>query len=122
MQNTNTAATEISPAIKKKNTLPVIGFILMILGPIIMALASLFISSFGYVSKEIANIISWTAIVLPGIGAVISIVSLFLWKKTGKLGHILSITTVVMCNPIFYIFYYVICALSVNVLANLPMM
>ena len=47
----------------------------------------------------------WAAVFLPGIGAVMCIISLFAWRQLGKLRRVLSIFTIAMCNPIFYYLY-----------------
>ena len=121
MENINTP--EISSVnIFQRNKLPVIGFILMLLGPGILMLAGFLTSTLGYAPVIIANIIAWTVIILPGIGAVMSIISLVRWKKTGKLGRALTIVTVVMCNPIFYFYYFIICVIASSTLAGLSWM
>ena len=123
MENASINAPEISLAsAEQKNKISIIGFILMLAGPAILTLAGLFTGAFGYLPNMAANIVSLVSIILPGIGAVISIVSLFRWKKTGKLGRSLAVVTVVMCNPFFYFFYLIFCAISSNTLAGLSWM
>ena len=91
-------------------TLPIIGFLLMLAGPAILILAGMFTSLFGYMPTVIAEIVSWVAFILPGIGAVINcIVLLFLREETGILEHVLASVTVFMCNPFFYLVYFFIC-------------
>ena len=86
----------------------------MLAGPAILILAGVFTSWFGYFSGTVAAIIAGIAIILPGVGAVINgIVLLFFREETGVLGFALAIITVVMCNPLFFLIYYVIC-LSVS--------
>ena len=106
----------------KNNKLADIGFILMLAGPAIILIADLLTGSIGTVSEITANIICWIAIVLPGIGAVLSIISLFMWKKTGTRGHAFAIITVIMCNPFFYFVYIVICGMASKTLAGLSWM
>ena len=104
------------------NWLAIIGFSLMITGPLTLYLAGVYQSQNGNLSKFFASAIMRIAIVLPGIGAAVSIISLCLWKRTGKLGRALSIVTVVICNPFFYFMYFVICSISEEILAGLPWM
>jgi hypothetical protein len=106
----------------ENNKASITGFILMLAGPAILLLAGLLTDTFGYLPETAANIISYVALFLPGIGAVLCIITLFRWKKTRKLGRSLAVVTVVMCNPIFYFFYYFICAISSNTLAGLSWM
>lgn len=123
MENANEVTSEMpSTNSGQGNKLPIIGFILMLAGPIILLLAGFFTETFGYVPEIAANIIAWTAIILPGIGAIISIVSLFKWKKIGKRGRALAIVTVIMCNPFFYFIYLVMCGISSKTLAGLSWM
>ena len=111
--------TYIIRALADVLTLPIIGFILMLAGPAILILAGLFTSVFGYVPGVVAGIIAWTAIILPGIGAVINgIVLLFFREETGVLGYALASITVIMCNPIFYLFYFAICRVTSRNLAG----
>jgi hypothetical protein len=123
MENTNRIVTETqSTSIVLKNKAAIIGFLLMLAGPIILFLAGLFTKSYGDMPKTAANIVSWVTAILPGVGAVISIISLIKWNKTGKLGRALSIVTVIMCNPFFYIVYLFMCMLSSSTLAGLSWM
>ena len=103
----------------ERNKLPIIGFISMIAGPGILMFAGFLTDIFGPFPVIIANIIVWTAILLPGIGVVISIISLVKWRKTGKLGCALAIVTCIMCNPLFYLYYFIICLFSINALAGI---
>ena len=107
---------------KENKKAPIIGFALMLAGPGILILAGFFTEIFGYVSKTAADAIMWAAIIIPGIGAVLSVFSLVLWKKTGNLGRALSIVTVIMCNPIFYFVYLLICGVASRTLADLAWM
>ena len=101
----------------------VIGFILMILGPSILILTGIFAGTLNLVlSKVIAFTIMWIAIILPGIGVILSIISLVLCSKSGRSKHALSIVTLLACNPVFYIYYLVICLMTGNGLAGLPTM
>jgi hypothetical protein len=117
MENTN-----VSESTTQNNKAPFIGFILMLAGPAILILAGLVTGAFGYLPRTAANIVSYVTMFLPGIGAVVCIVTLFRWKKTGKLGRSLAVVTVVMCNPFFYFFYFFICAISSSTLAGLSWM
>jgi len=103
------------------NKLAIIGFALMLAGPMILFLARTLQNQIGDFSEFAAHAIMWITLVLPGIGAVISFVSLIL-KKAGKLGCALSIVTLIMCNPFFYFFYFFICGIMGNTLAGLSWM
>ena len=123
MENTNNGAFEMPSAnIAKNNKAAIIGFILMLAGPAILILAGLFTGAFGYLPRTAASIVSYVTMFLPGIGAVICIVTLFRWKKIGKLGRSLAVVTVIMCNPFFYYIYFIICAISSSTLAGLSWM
>ena len=98
------------------------GFFLMLAGPMLLILAGLCQNSIGDFAKNIAYIIAWAAVILPGCGFAISIVSLFRWKKIGMIGRVLSIVTVVICNPIFFFFYFIVCMLASSTLAGLSWM
>jgi hypothetical protein len=104
-----------------KNRLAIIGFAFMLAGPALIIFAGLLQNWTGDFHKISALIIAWTSVVLPGIGAVISIVSLIL-RKSGKLGKALSIVTLIMCNPFFYYYYFFICMVMGITLAGLPLM
>jgi len=119
----NASTTEMPSAnIVQNNKVPIIGFVLMLAGPVILILAGLFTEALGCLPRTAANIVSYVTMFLPGIGAVICIVTLFRWKKTGKLGRSLAVVTVIMCNPFFYFFYFFICAISSSTLAGLSWM
>ena len=106
----------------QNNRMPVTGFLFMLAGPTILVITGLLTGTFGFLSETVAGIVSWTAIILPGIGVVISIVSLARRNKAGKLGRSLAIVTLVMCNPFFYAFYFFICIIAGNTLAGLGWM
>ena len=105
-----------------KNKFALIGFALLIAGPFALFILSQIQIGMGYFNLPdfLASAIIWTIILLPGIGAVFSAVSLVQWKKTGVSGRVLSIGTILMCNPYFYFFYYVFCAFGGSALAAPP--
>ena len=107
-----------------RNRFALIGFALLAAGPFALFILSQIQIRMGYLNFPdfLASVTIWTIILLPGIGALFSIISLVRWKKTGVSGRILSIVTVLICNPYFYFFYYVFCAYSVVVLTGLPEM
>ena len=107
---------------KAKNTLAIIGFLLMLTGPFALCISHLVTRLFGYITTIAADVIFITASILPGIGAILCIIALFRRKKTGKLGRTLSIVTVIMCNPIFYLIYVFYCSVVSSTLADLPWM
>jgi len=123
METVNIIATEAPSAnLKRKIKMAIIGFVFMLAGPILLFFAVFYTESFGYFSKTAAVIVSWTAIVLPGVGIVFAIIALFQWKKTKILGRALAIVTVVMCNPLFYLYYFLICGIASSTLAGLSWM
>lgn len=121
MENIDTAATLTASNLQQSKA-PIIGFILMLVGPAILMIAGFLTEKIGYVPEIVANIIAWTAMALPGIGAVISIVMLFKWKIMGNLGRALALVTVIMCNPFFYFAYFVMCGIASSTLAGLSWM
>ena len=123
MKDTPTTVVDIPQVLMvRKNKLAITGFVLMVVGPLILLIAGQLQGQIGNFSEFVSNFIMWSAIIFPGVGAIISIVSLFLWNKTGNLGHALSIITLIMCNPFFFFIYYVMCAISSKTLAGLPWM
>ncbi len=123
MENTNAVTPDVESAnLPQENKTAIIGFIFMLAGPMILVLAGVLTDIFGNIPEIAANIVSWTAMALPGIGAVISIVTLFRWKKLGKVERALSIVTVIMCNPFFYFIYFVMCSIASKTLAGLSWM
>lgn len=99
--------------------LAIIGFILMLSGPILLCLMGMIPWT---LPKVIAFAIMWITIALPGIGAILSIISIVLSKKSGKTAHALTIVTLIMCNPVFYLIYAFICSIAGNILAGIPWM
>ena len=126
MEKPDTTIPETLPEISddsvaKKNKLAGIGFACMLAGPAILILASIFTSMFGDMSQTAADIVAWTAAIPPGIGFLIGCIVLVvpsLRKKTGKLGLAFANITVIMCNPIFYLFYLIICDITAAGLAE----
>ena len=108
--------------VKRKNTLAIIGFCLMLAGPAILITASQFFHWKWTFPVVVADIIAWTAFLLPVAALVIGIVSLTRWRRTSVLGRALSVVTVVICNPVFLAAYFFFCMLSIVILANLPLM
>ena len=123
MENADINAPKILPVSTwQKNKWPITGFILMLSGPAVLIAASLLKSAFGNLPQAAANIISLLAAALPGMGAVISIAWLFRRKKMEKLGRALVIVTVLMCNPLFYFYYLLICLIVSSELAGVSWM
>jgi hypothetical protein len=104
------------------NNLPLIGFLIMLSGFAIVIVEIILYNIIGTINSDIGNIITWVTIVLPGVGAVLCIISLFRWKKISLTGQVLSVITVVMCNPWFYMVYFVICSITRDTLAGLSWM
>ncbi|MDR0913908.1 MAG: hypothetical protein LBM65_01900 [Oscillospiraceae bacterium] len=104
------------------NKLPLIGFLIMLSGAAIIIIEIILFNIIGTINSDVGNVITWVTIVLPGIGAVLCIISLFRWKKIGLTGQVLSVLTVVMCNPWFYYIYFIICIISGYTLAGLQWM
>lgn len=122
MVNLTTKRTLTETSDIRRNKLPVIGFALMLAGPVILVLAALFQDWQGDFSEFIAYAIMAIAIILPGSGFVISIISLRLWKKMGAWDRALSIVTAIMCNPFFLLYYCFICLVAGLSLAGLSWM
>jgi hypothetical protein len=104
------------------NKLPLIGFFTMLSGPAIIFLGMIWSINIGNIPLTITDIIIWITILLPGIGAVLCIISLCKWKKIATSGRVISIITVVMCNPAFYYIYFIICLILRHSLAGLSWM
>lgn len=101
-------------------TYPFIGFLLMIMGPVLLGVFGLVMYS--RVPRLLALIVSVICFFLPGIGAVIGTFYLEWSKNKGLLGKALVVVTIIMCNPIFYFLYFVICILMGNAMAGIPLM
>jgi hypothetical protein len=97
------------------------GFFLMLGGPCVLVIPT-FIDFIGYVPDVFAVIFSGAAIILPGIGAILCIASLIKGKLLDKTGRALSIITIVMCNPLFYLVYMAICSAGGHGLAQMSFM
>ena len=122
----NLSTTEIDSAsvsFARKNRLALVGFSLMIAGPLTLLIAGLVQQQIGYFIDFAAIITIWTAILLPIIGAGISVISLVMWKKIGIVGRVVSIVTVlIVCNPIVFVTYYAFCAFGGSRLAAPPLL
>ena len=126
MENPDTTTPETLPEISddsgtNKNKLASIGFAFMLAGPAILILASIFTSIFGHISDATSEIVALIAAIPPGVGFLIGCIVLgvpSLRKKTGTLGLAFAIITVMMCNPIFYLFYLFICGITAAGLAG----
>jgi len=118
MENTDTVSSSVS--LPRKNGLAIIGFVLMLAGPATLIFAGMYTSLFGHISGTVAEKIAWVAAILPGIGVLICLISLFWWKNTGQLGCAFLIVTLTMCNPIFYLVYLVICGMVAASLEGRP--
>jgi len=125
MENTNAdiiQETKPKEIAVKQNKTAIIGFLFMLAGPAVLLLAVFLTNKFGRIPEIAANIISWAAAILPVIGIVISIISLVKWRKTGITGRALAIVTVIMCNPLFYLYYLIDCLIASSTLAGLSWM
>lgn len=105
--------------ISHKGELAKAGVILMLVGPLLLVIQSRISAT---LPELPAMIIMWTTMVLPGIGAVLSIISLIFCHQAGLLSKVLAVVTIVMCNPFFYVVYVFFCVIMGNALAGLPMM
>jgi hypothetical protein len=97
------------------------GFALLLGGPLVLLIPTL-IDLIGTVPVILAFFFSVVSAILPGLGAIICIISLVKGKELDKLGRALSIITIVMCNPLFYRVYFVICFQSGFGLAGISFM
>ncbi|MDR0944360.1 MAG: hypothetical protein LBM41_07515 [Ruminococcus sp.] len=98
-----------------------IGFCLLLGGPAVLLIPTL-IDLIVTVPDILAVFFAFTSAILPGIGAIFCIISLVKGKELDKLGRALSIITIVMCNPLFYPLYFVICMNSGDGLAGMSFM
>ena len=109
---------------KSGKKLAVIGFFLMLAGPVTLIPAR----NLGYSFPDysffgiVSIIITAITFLLPAAGAVLCIIHLVRCKKTGERKNPLSIITLVMCNPFFYFIYFVVCAFLGSPLTGLAMM
>jgi hypothetical protein len=97
------------------------GFFFMLGGPAILLFFSL-LRLIDPLPQIISTVASFSALVLPGIGAILCIASLRKRKELDKVGITLSIITLVMCNPLFYFFWFVICSIAGSELAGMAWM
>jgi len=123
-QTPNTNIPSDTSTKKSGKKLAIIGFLLMLAGPVFLVLTRTTIFYFYSISffRVLSVILTWLAILLPATGAVFCIVSLVRCKKTGEPINALSIVPIAMCNPFFYFMYFVICSLYGNPLAGISMM
>ncbi len=101
-----------------------IGFILMLLGPIILlALGWLLWPIVNDFSEFTLLAIINICLFLPGIGAILSLISLIINKKKEHPSYrMLSFVTLIMCNPFFYFYYFFICSVMRFSVAGIPWM
>jgi hypothetical protein len=110
-----------------KNTISVssknarIGFFLMLGGPAVLTFFYL-LRLIGPFPDIIAAVAGFSAFILPAIGAILCITSLKKRNELDKIGKALSIITLVMCNPVFYFFYFFICSIGGYELAGMAWM
>lgn len=93
----------------------------MLCGPVVLVIPTL-IDAIGNVPTALAYVFAGVAIILPGIGAIHSIISLLNGKELDKIGRALAIITIIMCNPLFYRFYLGICIAGRYGLARMSFM
>ena len=102
---------------------PFIGFLLMWVGPLLLVLMTYLTSDvFSAVSDIAATILAAVCFFLPGIGAILSTFYLESSEDNGLLGKSLATVTIIMCNPLFYILYFLICIFMGNEMAGIPWM
>ncbi|MBO1307124.1 hypothetical protein JZO70_13185 [Enterococcus sp. 669A] len=100
---------------------PFIGFLLLLAGPVLLFIFVETVSVNFFDAPEIfAFVLTTVCFFLPGIGAVIGTFYLELSMNKHLLGKLLVIVTIIMCNPFFYVLYYVICSYVGDVLAGIP--
>jgi hypothetical protein len=85
-----------------------LGFCLMLCGPAVWLIPTL-IELIGSVDGILAAIFFIISVALPAVGAVLCIISLVKGKEPDESGKVLSIITVVLCNPLFYPLYFTLC-------------
>jgi uncharacterized membrane protein YozB (DUF420 family) len=114
--------TETTKPIHQK--LAIIGLTVFFAGPIVMIISG-FLPSILPDRQAIymfGGALGWIAFVLPAIGCIISIISVVMCKKSKVPMHGSAIGVIVMCNPIFYYIYFIMCGLTGYGLAGLAMM
>jgi hypothetical protein len=109
-QNNNTSSKYCKTARK--------GFYTMLAGPALLliwtgilgiALEIVGTSLGGIDFLTLALIIGTIAFFLPLTGLIFAIKSLLHKEELDKTGHALAVITCVMCNPLFYFFYFFVC-------------
>lgn len=100
-------ATPLKPVIRT-NTLSIIGFCLLLAGPALLAFA-VWRRGIETLSQATMDTLAVVAFALPIAGTTAAHTALDRWKGTGWFGRILSIITVVLCNPFFFIIYMLFC-------------
>ena len=105
----NTVQNETITTGRQKVILALIGFLLVLAGPVVLYGSQFLISALGRVPILLAQGIIGIAGLLPSAGAVLGIISLCFWKESSKLGRAFSIVTVILCNPAFAVFYMGLC-------------
>jgi hypothetical protein len=109
-QNNNTSSKYCKTARK--------GFYTMLAGPALLLIWSGILAIVietvgtswgGYVFLILALIIAVVAFFLPLAGLIYAIKSLIHKDELDKTGRALAIITCVMCNPLFYFFYFFVC-------------
>jgi drug/metabolite transporter (DMT)-like permease len=88
------------------------GFFLMLGGPAVLLVASLFYRSLARLPEFISLIIGGIAFFLPLVGVILCIKAFKHRDQLFKAERALVIITFVMCNPLFYFVYFFICYVS----------
>ena len=120
--NQSSSNASVGAPLTRRSKLGITGFALVAAGPLLLLLANTLQQTAGDFPRWLANAVSWVCLLLPAAGFVVSVVSLFRWKKSGILGRALSLSAVIICNPFFYLCYAFFCLTASSTLAGLNWM
>jgi len=108
----------------EKNKMAVASLLLVLAGPTLLFLTGLISGlSDNYFSETFVTVLQVFLFVLPIKGVVLSILCITLWKKkiSAKM-HAMPIVALILCNPMFAYFYYVICIIITATAAGMGWM
>ena len=108
----------------EKNKMAVASLLLVLAGPTLLFLTGLVSGlSDNYFSETFVTVLQVFLFVLPIKGIVLSILCITLWKKkiSAKM-HAMPIVALILCNPMFAYFYYVICIIITATAAGMGWM
>ena len=107
-----------------KNKMAWLSILLVLAGPVFLMIIRIVSNAVaGYFQNSLITLIEIILFVLPIAGVILSVLCLTSWKKNlrGKM-RALPITALILCNPLFAIFYLFICAVVTSEAAGLSWM